>query len=399
MHGSGFLARPSRRQTGMRRLALAAAFLIIADLASAAQMARFSPAPSAGAVRAVADAVAAWQTSHLDDLSYVTRLREHAEFRRGWVQAALYLGLERWAHTTGSAELAAKVVDWAEGNEYRLGGRLMHADDQAVGQVYLALRRDGLVGDEALAGLRAYLDAILAVPPRVALDFVPAFPDADCTARWCWSDALFMAPPAWMGLSAATGDPRYRDYADREFRATADFLFDEGAGLFFRDSRFFNERGPSGEKLLWSRGNGWAYAGIVHMLDTLPADDDARRFYEALFIRMSSALLGLQGDDGFWRSSLLAPASPAEASGTAFFVYGMQRGVAMGLLDGEVYRPAIERGWSALVGAVSPEGRLGRVQQIGDAPDEVRPDSTQLYGAGAFLLAASAIYDDAAGRR
>lgn len=378
-------------------LGMAMACLITA--ASADQGGRFSPAPSAEAVREVADAVASWQTTHLDDLSYVTRLREHAEFRRGWVQAVLYIGLERWARSSASKVLSDEVLTWAKGNDFRLGERLMHADDQAVGQVYLALRRDGLAGDEALASLRAYLDAILAAPPKVTLDFVPAFPDADCTARWCWSDALFMAPPAWVELSAATGDPRYRDYADREFRAAAAFLFDESKGLFFRDSRFFKERGPSGEKLFWSRGNGWAYAGIVHVLDALPADDDTRHFYEDLFTRMSSSLLALQGDDGFWRSSLLAPSSPAEASGTAFFVYGMQRGVALGLLDGKVYRPAIERGWSALVGAVSPEGRLGRVQQIGDAPDEVRLDSTQLYGAGAFLLAASAIYDDAAGRR
>ncbi|MGO4833184.1 glycoside hydrolase family 105 protein, partial [Rhizobiaceae sp. 2RAB30] len=300
---------------------------------------------------------------------------------------------------TASNALTEDVLAWAKGNDFRLGDRLMHADDLAVGQVYLALQRDGLVGEEALTSLRAYLDAILAAPPRMSLDFIPAFPDADCTARWCWVDALFMAPPAWVELSAATGDRRYRDYADREFRAAAGFLFDEHAGLFFRDSRFFKERGPSGEKLFWSRGNGWAYAGIVHVLDGLPADDEARHFYEGLFIRMSSALLALQGEDGFWRSSLMAPTSPAEASGTAFFVYGMQRGVALGLLDGEVYRPAIERGWSALVGAVSPEGRLGRVQQIGDGPDEVRPESTQLYGVSAFLLAASAIYDDAEGRR
>lgn len=376
---------------------IAIAFFITA--ASAGQDGRFSPVPSAEAIREAGDAVASWQTTHLDDMSYATRLREHAEFRRGWVQAAFYVGLERWARTTGSKPLSEGVLAWARGNDFRLGDRLMHADDQAVGQVYLALRRDGLAGDEALASLRAYLDAILAAPPKVPLDFMPAFPDADCTARWCWVDALFMAPPVWMELSVATGDRRYRDYADREFRAAAGFLFDKDAGLFFRDSRFFEERGPSGERLFWSRGNGWAYAGIVHVLDALPADDEARHFYEGLFIRMSSALLTLQSEDGFWRSSLLAPASPAEASGTAFFVYGMQRGVALGLLDGEVYRPAIERGWSALVGAVSPEGRLGRVQQIGDGPDEVRPDSTQLYGAGAFLLAASAIYEDTVGQR
>ncbi|WP_202330822.1 glycoside hydrolase family 88/105 protein [Mesorhizobium sp. L-8-3] len=376
-----------------------ATLLVVTTWTLAGQAKGFSAAPNAGAVRRVADAVAVWQVSHLDDLSYVTRLPEHAEFSRGWVQASLYIGLERWARVARSDALSAKVLAWAEANDFRLGDRLMHADDHAVAQVYLALRRDGLAGDEALTSVRAYFDAILAAPPTVALDFVPTYPDASCTARWCWSDALFMGPPAWAQLSAVTGDPRYRDYADREFRAAADYLFDKDAGLFFRDSRFFGQHGQFGEKLFWSRGNGWAYAGILHMLDALPRDDSARIFYQRLFMRMSAALLRAQAKDGFWRSSMLALRSQPEASGTAFVVYGMQRGVALGLLDGQTYRPAILRAWSALVGAVSPEGRLGRVQQIGDAPDEVRPESTQLYGAGGFLLAASAIYEDAMTRR
>jgi unsaturated rhamnogalacturonyl hydrolase len=34
-------------------------------------------------------------------------------------------------------------------------------------------------------------------------------------------------------------------------------------------------------------------------------------------------------------------------------------------------------------------GRLGRVQQIGDRPHTVQITDTQLYGSGALLLAAS----------
>lgn len=390
------------RKFGMDgRAWLAWAFAVVlatGTLALAKEMPSFPAARTADAVRRVADAVAAWQLAHLDDQSYVTRHREHAEFSRGWVQAALYIGLERWARIARSDVLSAKVLAWAAKNDFRLGDRLMHADDHAVAQVYLALRRSGLAGDEALTSARAYFDAILAAPPTVSLDFVPSYPDAACTARWCWCDALFMAPPAWAQLTTETGDRRYLDYADREFWATVDFLFDKQDGLFFRDSRFFDQRGQEGEKLFWSRGNGWVYAGVVHMLEALPPDYQARSRYVALFVRMSRALVGEQKKEGFWTSSLLAARGSPEASGTAFFVYGMQRGVTLGLLDRDVYGPAIAQGWTALIGAVSPEGRLGRVQQIGDGPDQVPTESTQLYGVGAFLLAASAILEDATAR-
>jgi unsaturated rhamnogalacturonyl hydrolase len=40
---------------------------------------------------------------------------------------------------------------------------------------------------------------------------------------------------------------------------------------------------------------------------------------------------------------------------------------------------------------VQPDGKLGWVQQIGYAPDHVEAGDTQLYGVGAFLLAASEV--------
>jgi len=60
----------------------------------------------------------------------------------------------------------------------------------------------------------------------------------------------------------------------------------------------------------------------------------------------------------------------------------------MGLLDANRFGPVIERGWRALALA-TVNGRLGRVQPIGDQPDAVQITDTQLYGSGALLLAAS----------
>jgi hypothetical protein len=44
-----------------------------------------------------------------------------------------------------------------------------------------------------------------------------------------------------------------------------------------------------------------------------------------------------------------------------------------------------------LIGAVQQDGKLGWVQRVGTAPDKVSADDTQLYGVGAFLLAASEV--------
>jgi rhamnogalacturonyl hydrolase YesR len=106
---------------------------------------------------------------------------------------------------------------------------------------------------------------------------------------------------------------------------------------------------------------------------------------------MAAKLLTLQGSRGYWPVSLLVPQDTPETSGTGFFVYGLAWGINHGLLPAAEYRPALERGWQALTAAVAPDGKLGWVQRVGAAPDQVSQEDTQLYGVGAFLLAASEI--------
>jgi rhamnogalacturonyl hydrolase YesR len=177
-----------------------------------------------------------------------------------------------------------------------------------------------------------------------------------------------------------------------EFWATTDFLFDPAEKLFFRDSRFFERRDERGRKQFWSRGNGWVFAGIALMLDVLPKNDANRPRLEQLFRDMAGRLRTLQKADGYWPPSLLAPEnSPAETSGTGFYVYGFAWGINRGLLDAKDYRPAIDRGWAALTRAVAKDGRVGWVQQVSDRPESVAETDTQYYGVGAFLLAASEV--------
>ena len=43
--------------------------------------------------------------------------------------------------------------------------------------------------------------------------------------------------------------------------------------------------------------------------------------------------------------------------------------------------------------AVHPDGKLGNVQQIGEKPEAVDDNSTEVYGVGGFLLAGSEMID------
>jgi rhamnogalacturonyl hydrolase YesR len=343
------------------------------------------------------EAVADWQLAQLrNPTAYPANFNRSTWEPRGWIEAAFFAGLSDLAGRSASPRFANAVVEHGASQNWRLGDRLLHADDQAIGQSYVwAYRR---AHDPAmLQPMRANFDQILANPPHVSLDFDVETPGGGraCQARWCWSDALFMAPPAWTGLSAAVNDPRYLAYADSEFWATTDYLYDREEHLYYRDGRFLRQRDESGRKIFWSRGNGWVVGGIVRVLETLPANHPSRPRYEALLRDMAAKLITVQSASGHWPVSLLAGDryQVPETSGTAFFVYGLAWGVNHGLLDRAVYGPAVERGWAALVRAVKPDGKLGWVQQVGYAPDQVTADDTQLYGVGAFLLAGGQVRD------
>ena len=347
--------------------------------------------PEPADVLARTERVADWQLAHLEPVDSIQVMREETRSPTSWQQGAFYAGLTALAERSASPRFREAILSHGRGLIWQLGERTYHADDHVIGQSYLWAAAHG-AGPEAIAPLRERFDAILAAPPRVGLAVDSATP---CWSRWCWCDALFMAPPVWVGLTATTGDSRYAAYAHAEFRATADFLYDRDEHLFYRDSRFFAQRDAAGRKLFWSRGNGWVFAGLARVLTMLPADDPARSDYETLFREMGARLAALQKPDGYWAPSLLAAGepSPPESSGTAFFVYGLAWGIGAGLLDASTYDGTVLRGWHALEEAVQPDGRLGWVQQVGDRPDRVSASDTQFYGVGAFLLAGAAVYD------
>ncbi len=316
--------------------------------------------------------------------------------KTGWVQGALFVGLTEMADRSKNPIYRQTILARGEANKWQLGPMRYHADDHVIGQTYLWAARHG-APPEALAHLKQRFDMILAFPPEVGLKH-REYTDprgVDCDDRWCWSDALFMAPPAWLELSRVTADPKYAEYAKKEFLATTDYLYDPQEQLYFRDSRFFDRRGAKGEKVFWSRGNGWVFAGLPRMIPLLPAGDPVRLRMEQVFKEMAAKLKAIQKPDGYWSPSLLAdPAqSLPESSGTGFFTYGLAWGIRAGLLPAQDYEPAVRKGWAALVRSVHPNGRVGWVQPVSDRPENVSFDDTQFYGVGAFLLAATAVAD------
>lgn len=363
---------------------------------AAAGTAQAGPAmPRPAAILAETRRVADWQLANRANWATMPAARMSVRNPRDWQQATFWISLTDLA--SRDRRYAKPLLDLGRELQWRLGDNVFHADDQLIAQAWIWAARNG-AGKAALVPARAYFDNVLANRPAGSLEFIPTAPGkgtSKCTDRWCWCDALFMAPPTLLQLAKVTGDKRYADFAHEEFKATTDYLYDPAEKLYFRDSRFFDMRDAKGRKLFWSRGNGWVMGGLVRMLQIMDRKHPRRPYYEKLFRDMAGRLVMLQKADGYWPASLLDddPGTPPETSGTAFFTYAFAWGVDTGLLDRATYRPAAIKGWHALLRAVQPDGMLGWVQQVGDRPDSVSARETQFYGSGAFILAGTAMHD------
>lgn len=342
--------------------------------------------------------VANWQIPRIDSLAYLNFKRGESLEPGRWVQGAFYIGLTELA-TRSQNPFYTKWISFKSAElNYQLGPHTFFGDDQLIGQTYIWQYINQEQNPVFIAATKQAFDALIIEQPSTSLEFkndMNAEGLHSCQRRWCWADALFMAPATWFGLSKATGDPRYAEYAHKEVKATVDYLFDPKYDLLYRDSRFKTEKDKFGNQLFWARGSGWVFAGLARMMEFIEKDDPNREFYESLFKKMSAKLKSLQKQDGSWAMSLLAGEKmpQPETSGTGFFTYGLAWGINNGLLAEDEYLATVTKGWAILNSAVHPDGKLGWVQQIGDSPDGVSHDDSQLYGVGAFLLAGAEIYD------
>lgn len=305
-----------------------------------------------------------------------------------WTSGALYTGMMALGRICDDPKYYDAMLAMGRQHEWNPAKRIYDADDSCVCQTYLELYLQH--HDASMIGpTKERFDYILANPKTNDLHF-----DKKAKVRWSWCDALFMAPPAWARLFAATKDKKYLEFMDSEWWATSDFLYDKAEHLYYRDSTYFEKREVNGRKVFWSRGNGWVLAGLARVLQVMPPEHPHRRRYEQQFKEMAARIAELQPADGLWRPSLLDPSSYPliETSGSGFYTFALAWGLNCGLLDRAIYEPVVRKAWPALVECVTAEGKLEHVQPVGADPKKFDPGWSDVYGVGAFLLAGSEMY-------
>jgi rhamnogalacturonyl hydrolase YesR len=223
-------------------------------------------------------------------------------------------------------------------------------------------------------------------------------------------DGLFTGPPTLAMLFSVTKDEKYLQWMESTFWDVYGKLYDADENLFYRDQRYFPGSGVQrrkspedsgayqltfdGKKVIWSRGNGWVFAGMARILKYLPKDHPSYPRYLLVFQNMAGSLKSRQSEEGFWYPNLADPKDipVKETSGTGFFTYGFAYGINNGILDRNEYLPVVEKAWKSLYESVNEEGKVEWGQLVAGSPYMIKKQDSHEYGTGTFLLAASEVY-------
>ena len=320
-----------------------------------------------------------------------------------WTNGAYYLGVVKAHESTKNREYLGALKSMAIRNSWKPWERFYHADDMNICYSYLYLNTLG-ESNVDLAPTSTIIKDHLYKPfawkngenANLKGNKETEFKEK---TLWWWCDALFMAPPVIINYAKQMNDLSYLKEMDKYYAQSYELLYDKKAHLFSRDNRFLltgkenDIKEKNGEKVFWSRGNGWVLAGLALMLTDLPKDYPTRKFYENLFIEMAEKIKILQPADGLWRTSLLSPESfdHGEVSGSGFFTFALAWGINNGILNKAIYTPVVVKAWNAILTCQQENGKVGWVQNIGANPMPANANSWQNFGTGAFLMAGSEI--------
>lgn len=277
-------------------------------------------------------------------------------------QGYFLTGLDKLWRTTGDRKYYDYMMSWAEsvvdedGNPRYFRGRSM--DDMMAGAVVVWAYRH--TGDERF---RKAADKI-----RRSYDDYPRTSDGIFwhgrgTVGQIWVDGVFMGQMFLTKYGKYIGDSDYCfDEAARQLKGMYTHLHKGDSGLLLhgwdedKDARWADrETGFAPE--VWSEGMGWYALILVETLEVFPKDHPGYKELVDITRRVMAGLKNTQDPvTGLWYQVVDKGSEPGnwhETSGSAMYVYALQRAIELGIIPAADYRQAVIDGYYGLLSKAS----------------------------------------------
>ena len=213
-----------------------------------------------------------------------------------------------------------------------------------LGEVYKA------TGDqEYLAIIRRQADYLMKEAPRLDNGAIIHSDPYVKFGRQMWADTIFMAGLFLAYMGELEGKQEYIEEAMNQLKIHIDVLQDQDGMLYHG----WDETSGTHIGCKWGRANAWVSAGVMEMLDYMPANPAILASLE----KQLDAVALWQKENGLWRTVLDGSFSYLEASSAYGFGYAILKGVRLGVLDRK-YLAIVDRMKDTLLENVDESGKV-----------------------------------------
>jgi unsaturated rhamnogalacturonyl hydrolase len=170
-----------------------------------------------------------------------------------------------------------------------------------------------------------------------------------------WLDCMHFDPPFYAHLGAIGAGAEWSQRAVDEILGYCDLLFDPDLGLY---NHYWLEKTDRSYIRGWGRGQGWGLLGLIDVAEY--ADRTPSRYGEVVRRArdLAEAMRKWQLPDGNWWAMVHEPESGPESSTAAFMACAFYRGVSLGILPAETFRPAADKAYDAMLANLDENGNL-----------------------------------------
>lgn len=274
-----------------------------------------------------------------------------------YVQGYMFFGFERLYQLTGDKrylDYMKKYIDNfvdSEGNY--TGEELKNLDNLLTGSTIVALYKH--TGDErykkAIAQFRKRFDTY----PRSEGQFWHSQGTPNM-----WVDGIFMGQMFLLSYGKEFGDAAYSvDEAARQIITFARKCKKGNTGFYYHawtetpKNTVWADTVTGVSPEVWSEGLGWYALVIPELLSVMPKNHPQRKEVLDIYYGLAEGLKRTQDPaTGGWYLVVDkgdVPGNWIDPSGTAMFVYSIQYGMELGLLDRKTYAPVAQKGYNGLL--------------------------------------------------
>lgn len=275
-----------------------------------------------------------------------------------WPQGVALYGLYKYGKKQGDSEAAEIISDW-----YRPYLQTVFVDKNVNSMapiLTLACLYEESGNPELIPHLEDWAKWSMETLSKTAYNGFQHDTFGVTNHQQLWDDTLMMSVLALAKIGILFDNADYMAEAERQFLVHCQFLMDKQTGLWYHGWTFAENHNFS--NVFWARGNCWITIAIPEFISIMGErlSQSVKNYLIDVLNAQIDSLVKVQNAEGLWHTVLDDPSSYVEVSAGFGFVYGIEKGVSMGIVSRDRLVSS-NRALEQLLSFITSEGQVKNV--------------------------------------